>query len=113
MIPPALQAGFAWEATPGVTLLADWKRIWYSDVESVGNPFAFPIAKTHGLWPIAPAKFGGQPVLTGSFAACFGLCKGALGGGRLIRRLVGHLNSPFRLHVFDIPRLHPSSRDTT
>ncbi len=41
-IPPALQAGFAWEATPGVVLLADWKRIWYSDVESVGNPFASP-----------------------------------------------------------------------
>jgi long-chain fatty acid transport protein len=41
-IPPALQAGFSWQTTPSVTLLADWKRIWYSDVESVGNPFAFP-----------------------------------------------------------------------
>jgi long-chain fatty acid transport protein len=40
--PPALQAGFSWQTTPDVTLLADWKRIWYSDVESVGNPFAFP-----------------------------------------------------------------------
>lgn len=41
-VPPALQAGFSWQATPGVTLLADWKRIWYSDVNAVGNPFAFP-----------------------------------------------------------------------
>ena len=41
-IPPALQAGFSWDATPSVTLLADWKRIWYSDVNSVGNPFLSP-----------------------------------------------------------------------
>ncbi len=41
-IPPALQAGLSWNVTPGVTLLGDWKRIWYSDVNSVGNPFASP-----------------------------------------------------------------------
>jgi len=39
-IPPALQAGFSWQATPAVTLVADWKRIWYSDIKSVGNPIS-------------------------------------------------------------------------
>jgi long-chain fatty acid transport protein len=41
-IPPALQAGFSWDVTPSVTFLADWKRIWYSDVKAVGNPFLSP-----------------------------------------------------------------------
>lgn len=39
-IPPALQAGFAWETAPGLTLVADWKRIWYSDIKAVGNPIS-------------------------------------------------------------------------
>lgn len=41
-IPPALQAGLSFEAAPGLVFAADWKRIWYSQVDSVGNPFAFP-----------------------------------------------------------------------
>ncbi len=39
-VPPALQAGVAWKTAAGITLLADFKRIWYSQVNSVGNPFA-------------------------------------------------------------------------
>lgn len=37
-IPPALQAGFSFDPTRGVTVALDWKRIWYSQVDSVGNP---------------------------------------------------------------------------
>jgi len=41
-IPPALQAGLSWQVTPDVSVHGDWKRIWYSDVKSVGNPFLSP-----------------------------------------------------------------------
>lgn len=37
-IPPALQAGFSFDPAPGITVALDWKRIWYSQVNSVGNP---------------------------------------------------------------------------
>lgn len=30
--------GFAWKASPALTLAADWQRIEYSDIKSVGNP---------------------------------------------------------------------------
>jgi long-chain fatty acid transport protein len=36
-IPGSVEAGFAWKATDAVTLAADYQRIHYSDVESVGN----------------------------------------------------------------------------
>ncbi len=39
-IPPTLQAGVAFDLTPAVTLMADYKRIWYSEVKSMHNPFA-------------------------------------------------------------------------
>lgn len=39
-IPPALQAGLSFEPTSGLILAADWKRIWYSQVNSVGNPIS-------------------------------------------------------------------------
>lgn len=37
-IPPSLQAGIAIDVSPRLTLLVDYKRIWFSDVKSVGNP---------------------------------------------------------------------------
>lgn len=37
-IPASVQAGVAFDATPNLTFLADYKRIWYSSVESVANP---------------------------------------------------------------------------
>jgi long-chain fatty acid transport protein len=37
-IPASLQAGVAFDATPNLTLLADYKRIWYSTIASVSNP---------------------------------------------------------------------------
>lgn len=37
-IPPSLQAGIAVDVLPRLTLMADYKRIWYSAVESIHNP---------------------------------------------------------------------------
>jgi long-chain fatty acid transport protein len=37
-IPASVQAGVAFDATPNLTLLADYKRIWYSSIESIANP---------------------------------------------------------------------------
>lgn len=36
--PPSLQAGIAYDLTPNITVLADYRRIWFSSVNSVGNP---------------------------------------------------------------------------
>ncbi|UCH73980.1 MAG: outer membrane protein transport protein [Rhodospirillales bacterium] len=61
-IPPALQAGFAWKATPGLTLLADWKRIWYSDVKAVANPISNLTVGGQLLGTDNGAGFGWQDV---------------------------------------------------
>jgi len=37
-IPPSATVGLAWKASPGLSLLADYQRIWYSQVASVSNP---------------------------------------------------------------------------
>ncbi len=37
-VPPSLQAGIAIDVTPGVTLLADYRRIWYGAIASIANP---------------------------------------------------------------------------
>lgn len=47
-IPPALQIGLSWQPVDDVTLLLDYRRIWYSDVNSVGNPFAAPAGSLLG-----------------------------------------------------------------
>ena len=41
-IPPALQVGLSWQPVDRLTLLFDYKRIWYGDVNSVGNSFSSP-----------------------------------------------------------------------
>lgn len=38
-IPAQITAGLAWDATPSVTVMADWQKIFYSGVPSVSNPF--------------------------------------------------------------------------
>ncbi len=45
-IPPALQVGVSWNPIPELTLLFDYKRIWYSDVAAVGNNFSIPAPGT-------------------------------------------------------------------
>ena len=37
-IPPSLQAGLAIDIMPRLTLMADYKRIWYSVIKSINNP---------------------------------------------------------------------------
>ena len=37
-IPPAMQVGISWKPIDEVTLLFDFRRIWYSEVAAVGNP---------------------------------------------------------------------------
>jgi long-chain fatty acid transport protein len=41
-VPPALQLGVSWQPFPEVTLLFDYRRIWYKQVDSVGNNFFIP-----------------------------------------------------------------------
>ncbi len=41
-IPPALQVGLAWQPVKPLTLLFDYRRIWYSQVDAVGNDFFIP-----------------------------------------------------------------------
>lgn len=37
-IPPSATVGLAWKASPSLSLLADYQRIWYSQVAAVANP---------------------------------------------------------------------------
>ncbi|MFN3622714.1 MAG: OmpP1/FadL family transporter [Hyphomicrobium sp.] len=37
-VPASVQAGIAFDATPNLTFLADYKRIWYGSVASIANP---------------------------------------------------------------------------
>ena len=37
-IPASLQAGIAFDVTPNLTFLADYKHIWYGSVASIANP---------------------------------------------------------------------------
>jgi long-chain fatty acid transport protein len=37
-IPASLQAGIAFDVTPRLTLLADYKHIWYSSIAAIANP---------------------------------------------------------------------------
>jgi len=37
-VPPTVTAGLSFKATPEVTLVADWQRIFYGDVKALSNP---------------------------------------------------------------------------
>ncbi len=41
-IPPSLQAGIAFDLAPNLTLLADYKHIWFGSVKSIANPSTNP-----------------------------------------------------------------------
>ncbi len=41
-IPPSLQAGIAVDLTSSLTMMVDYKRIWYGDVKSIANPSSNP-----------------------------------------------------------------------
>jgi long-chain fatty acid transport protein len=42
-IPANVQAGIAVDVSPAVTVLLDYRHIWYSDVDSVGDPSTVPL----------------------------------------------------------------------
>ena len=50
-VPPTITAGLAFKATPAVTLVLDWQRIFYSDIASLHNPNDIALA---------PGKFLGD-----------------------------------------------------
>lgn len=52
-IPANVQAGIAVDLSPALTLMLDYKRIWYSDVEAIGNP------ATNVFRPDGTGLFGG------------------------------------------------------
>ena len=60
-IPASYGLGLAWQATPAVTLAADWQRIEYSSVDSVGNPLQALFAG-HRLGSEKGAGFGWQDI---------------------------------------------------
>lgn len=41
-IPANLTAGVAWDATPTLTLMVDYKRIFYGSIKSIANPMSSP-----------------------------------------------------------------------
>ncbi len=42
-VPPTVTAGLSFKATPEVTLILDWQRIFYSDVNALSNPNDAPV----------------------------------------------------------------------
>jgi long-chain fatty acid transport protein len=54
-IPANVTAGVAFDPLPNVTLLADWRRIFYSQTASVGQSSQAPLSS---VWPTAPASAG-------------------------------------------------------
>lgn len=39
-IPASLQVGFAVDVSPALTFMFDWRHIWFSSIDSVGNPMS-------------------------------------------------------------------------
>jgi long-chain fatty acid transport protein len=42
-VPPTITAGVRFDVRPDVTLVADWQRIFFSDVKSLNNPNDVPV----------------------------------------------------------------------
>lgn len=58
-IPPSLQVGIAVDVTPNLTIMADYKRIWYSQVASINNPVANIVNCATAGGPQNPSCLGG------------------------------------------------------
>jgi long-chain fatty acid transport protein len=70
-IPPAVQVGVSFQPIDGVTLLFDYRHIWYSDVAAVGNPGprSFADLTARGLGGDNGVGFGWEDVNIFKFAA--------------------------------------------
>ena len=72
-IPPALQAGLSWQPTESLVLLADYRRIFYSDVDSIGHsgPRSFPDIAARRLGADNGVGFGWEDINVIKFGAQF------------------------------------------
>ena len=59
-IPASVQAGIAVDVTPALTVMADYKHIWYSSVASVGNPSTNILVCAGGGGPPGATCLGGS-----------------------------------------------------
>lgn len=79
-IPASLTAGVAIDVRPDLTVMFDYKRVWYSEIASVGNPSAqlagcpnfWPAPGSGSLFPIGLDGGGGDACLGGDNGAGFG-----------------------------------------
>lgn len=55
-IPASLQAGVAIDVTPALTLMFDWRYIWYGSIDSVGNPMSNILGCPKLASPLNPAN---------------------------------------------------------
>ena len=61
-VPPTVTAGLAFEVTPDVTLVADWQRIFFSEVDSLSNPNDIALAPSTFLGADDGLGFGWQDI---------------------------------------------------
>jgi len=57
-VPPTVTAGLSFKATPEVTLILDWQRIFYSDVKALSNPNDAPVGPGNLLGEDGGLGFG-------------------------------------------------------
>ena len=74
-IPPAFTIGIAVKATPGISLAADVQKIYYSEINSVGNPMLPNLLNTR-LGDNDAAGFGWDDMTVYKFGAEFALFPG-------------------------------------
>lgn len=58
-IPATVQAGVAFDVKPNITVMADWRRIFYSGVDSIANPSTNLVACALAGGPPNPNCLGG------------------------------------------------------
>lgn len=61
-VPPTVTAGLRFDVTPDVTLVADWQRIFFSEVDSLGNPNDAPVSPTNLLGSDDGLGFGWKDI---------------------------------------------------
>jgi len=61
-VPPTVTAGLAFNATPDLTLVFDWQRIFYGNVNSIGNPNDTAIAEGNFLGADDGLGFGWKDI---------------------------------------------------
>ena len=76
-IPPSLQIGLAVDVMPNLTIMADYKRIWYSYTNSINNPSTNAIANCTFASPGDPFAAPPVPGNLPNGPGCLGNTQGA------------------------------------